>query len=467
MSELDQAKHVLDRRSFLKMMGSAGATAVVMSAAAPVPLGKVAAAPPDAPAAAAPPGMRAVYIHTEGPLGNLNFKAGDAIKWVPAAELDADAADLLATLPTDKLKEIYWRMFGNYRWETMIKDLNVEGEVAIGRGHLYIGEEAIANGVMAALREDDLIASTHRGHGHLIAKGGDLNLMTAEFFAKVTGANQGYGGSMHLTEVDKGILGMNGIVGAGWFIAAGAAYGIQVRGTDQVAVAFAGEGASNSVYFFSAVRNATMYSLPVIFVIENNFQNITVPAAHVSPTKCACDLVKGLGIPAVTVDGNDVAAVYAAAQEAVARARAGEGPSVIEGLTYRWYDHSGFAGATVGEDGAWGLPYRSDEEVKAWMARAPWVRYRAFLVDRGLATDGELDAIEADVQAAVDASVEFAKAGEYPSPEMGLENVYAEGAVAATQFIDAEVPADFAMNSAEFKRQLAFYESQGLEAQLS
>lgn len=474
MSEQVETKSMIDRRTFIKMMGSVGATTLFVSACAPLaptptttPSPQATAVPPAAqPAApAVPAGMKAVYLYAEGPMGNLNWQVGDALKWVPPEEIPAGkAADLLASLPKDKLKDIYSKMFANYRWETKIKDLNVAGKEALGSGHMYIGEEAVANGVMAALNPDDLIASTHRGHGHLIAKGGDLNMMMAEFFAKVTGANKGYGGSMHITEMDKGILGMNGIVGAGWFIAAGAAYAIKVKGTQQVAVAFAGEGASNSVYFFSAVRNAAMYTLPVIFVIENNMYNISVPAAAVTPTKYAADLVKGLGIPAVAVDGNDVAAVYAAAKDAVERARAGQGPSVIEGLTYRWYDHSGFAGAKLGVDAAFGLPYRSDDEVKTWMTRAPWIRFGNFLVKRGLATKDELTAIEKDVQAKVDASVEFAKAGAYPKPDAGLANVYAKGTVAPTQFIDGIVPPEFltkATDSDEFKRIVALYEATG------
>jgi pyruvate dehydrogenase E1 component alpha subunit len=404
--------------------------------------------------------MRAVYIHTEGPMGNLDWQYGDAEAWAPAdLALDAEAGDILAELGKEKLADMYWKMFANYRWETAIKDINLEGVEAIGRGHLYIGEEAIAVGVMACLENDDLIASTHRGHGHLIAKGGDLNAMMAEFFAKITGTNQGFGGSMHLTDMSKGILGMNGIVGAGWYMAAGAAYAQMVKGTNNVAVALAGEGASNNIWMFSAVRSAALYKCPAIFVIENNFQMIKVPSAAVgSPCKYSADQFVGLGIPVHVVDGNDVAQVYAVAKQAVERARAGEGPSVIEGLTYRWYDHSGFAGAEVGVDAAWGLPYRSDEEVRTWMARAPWLRYRDFLTTRGIMTDAEIDAVEADVQAAVDASVEFAKAGEYPPADWGLKYVYAEGSVAPRQFIDGIVPPEYEVSRAVFEASVAAYE---------
>jgi TPP-dependent pyruvate/acetoin dehydrogenase alpha subunit len=443
MSELERQNSTLDRREFLKIMGSAGATAVFVSACAPVELGQAPAAPAAAPATApeamaAPPGMKVIYVHAEGPGDNMDWQYGDAVKFLPPEEIPAgSAADLLASLPKEKLATIYQRMVSARKWETRMKDLFTGGQEGLyGAFHVYIGEEAIANGVMAALRDDDYIVSTHRGHGHLIAKGGDLNKMSGEIYFKETGANKGYGGSMHIVEVDKGILGMNGIVGASYYIAAGAAYGTKVRGTDQVAVAFAGDGAANSVYYFSAVRNATLYDLPVIFVIENNFQMINVPMATVTPTKQIADYTKGLGIPSVVVDGNDVAAVYAATQEAVTRARAGEGPSMIEAMTYRWYDHAGFGGAEPGVDAAWGLPYRTDEEVKQWMARDPIARYKAFLLDRGLLTESELANVDDEVQAAVDGSIEFARQSPSCHPEQGCAQVYAEGTVRATQFLE-------------------------------
>jgi TPP-dependent pyruvate/acetoin dehydrogenase alpha subunit len=321
-----------------------------------------------------------------------------------------------------------------------MKDLFVNGKDGLyGAFHPYVGEEAIANGVMTALNDDDFIVSTHRGHGHLIAKGGDLNKMSGEIFFKQTGANRGFGGSMHIVEVAKGILGMNGIVGASYYLAAGAALATVIRQGTQVAVAFAGDGAAQSPYFFSAVRASTNYKLPVIFVIENNFQFIQVPMATVVPTPNISDYVTGLGIPSITIDGNDVAAVHAATMDAAARARAGQGPSLIENLTYRWYDHAGFAGAKESVDAAFGLPYRSDDEVRQWMTRDPIKRYKDFLISRNLATEAELSQIEADNQARVDASVEFARSSPDPDPKAGLTNVYANSTVAATQFYAATV----------------------------
>jgi len=314
---------------------------------------------------------------------------------------------------------------------------------------------------MASLNDDDYIASTHRGHGHLAAKGADQNKMMAEFFAKTSGYNGGFGGSMHMTDMSKGILGMNGIVGAGWFIAAGGALGTLVKGGKQVSVAFAGDGATNSIFFFNAVRSAANFKLPAIFVIENNFYMISVPSAVTSPTKRLADYAKGLGVPCVWVDGNNIADVWAAGKAAVDLARKGGGPTVIEAQTFRWYDHSGFAGAKIGQDGALGLPYRSDDEVKQWITRAPWVRMAELLIRKKVATADELAAIEKKTQADTEAAVEFAKKGEYPKADAGLNFVWKQGLVAPRQFVDAVVPAAFkvrATDNDEFKRIVRLHE---------
>jgi TPP-dependent pyruvate/acetoin dehydrogenase alpha subunit len=297
-----------------------------------------------------------------------------------------------------------------------------------------VGEEAMAVGVIGALNEDDYIASTHRGHGHLIAKGGDLNKMSAEIFFKESGYNKGYGGSMHITDMSKGIMGMNGIVGASYYMVAGAALRAKVRGTQQVGVAFFGDGAAASPYYFSAIRSCANLNVPVIFVNENNFQYMSNPVANTAPTKYISEYTKGLDIPHYLVDGNDVTAVRAVTEDAVAHARAGNGPSMIEGITYRWYDHSGFAGGKVGQDGAFGIPYRTDDEVRAWISRDPITRFKRWLLEQGVATETELGEIDAATQAAVDASVEFARQGKVPDPESGVLNTHAAGAAAATQF---------------------------------
>jgi acetoin:2,6-dichlorophenolindophenol oxidoreductase subunit alpha len=435
MSEV-QTPTRIDRRAFLKIIGAAGATAAIVSVYPQTAFGQGPGFLPDS-------SSTSIALAATGPGGNPNYTPADDLKFVPPEKITpGKAADALAGLPKDKLLTTYQRMVSSRKWETKFKDLFVDGSDKLyGAFHIYVGEEAIANGVMTALNPDDYIVSTHRGHGHLAAKGGDLNKMAAEIFFKSTGYNKGYGGSMHMTDLSKSILGMNGIVGASWYIAAGAAYGALVRKSKQVAVAFGGDGAANSVYFFSAVRNAQNMKLPAIFVLENNFQQQGIAMATVTPTKTLADYTKGLGVPSVTVDGNDVAAVYATTKDAVDRARSGGGPTVIEALTFRWYDHAGTAGAKVGVDGAFGLPYRSDEAVRAWMARDPIVRFKTFLVERNLATADELTKVETDAQAAVDASIQFARSAPDPKVSDGLLNVYAKGAVAPTQFFGGVAPA--------------------------
>jgi TPP-dependent pyruvate/acetoin dehydrogenase alpha subunit len=434
-------KPINGRRGFMKALGTAGATAAFVATALPKTAQAAEASRPDLLAGLTGGKWdKTVTLSTEGPGGNPNWKPGDSMKFLPPAKIPLGlATQQLSQLPKDKLLKMYAQMQRIRRWETKFKDLFVGGEDGLyGSFHTYIGEEAIAVGVMGSLNDEDYIASTHRGHGHLIAKGGDLNKMSAEIFFKETGYNKGYGGSMHITDMSKGILGMNGIVGAGPYLASGAALASQVRGTKQVAVCFQGDGASNSPYFFSAVRSAVNYKLPVIFVIENNFQMIGVAMSTVTPTKYVSDYVKGLGLPTRAIDGNDIAAVHSVTAEAVARARAGEGPSVIEAITFRWMDHSGFAGAKVGIDGAAGLPYRSNEEIQAWMSRDPILRYKNLMLEMSLVSAGDLLAIDASTQKEVDDSITFARSGKSPDPATTALNVYASGKVAASQFFNRQ-----------------------------
>ena len=435
MSQQGATKGRIDRRALIRSLGSAGATAAWISAAGPRALGAAQLAKPSSDALG-----KTIALAAAGPGGNPNYVAEDDLKFLPPQEIPAgQPAHLFASLGKEKLLNTYQRMVRSRKWETTMKDLFLGGKDGLaGAFHMYIGQEAIACGVTAALADDDYIVSTHRGHGHLIAKGVELNKMSAEIFFKSTGANHGYSGSMHMLDTSKGVLGMNGIVGASFYIATGAAYSAVVRKTKQVAVAFAGDGAANSVYYFSAVRNATMYKLPAIFVIENNFQQQGVPMATVTPTRQISDYTKGLGIPSVTLDGNDAAAVYAATKAAVNRARSGGGPSVIDAITYRWYDHAGTAGAKIGVDGAFGLSYRSDEAVRQWMLRDPIARLKTFLLERKLVTETELTRIDVDAQAAVDGSIEFARNSPDPKAEDGLKNVYAGITVAPTQFFGGE-----------------------------
>jgi TPP-dependent pyruvate/acetoin dehydrogenase alpha subunit len=421
----------VDRRTLLKIMGSVGATASVASACGTLDRSV------SAQGLTGGKFDKNVALATAGPGGNPAWQPGDAAKFLPPEDIPTRgrASDVLAALPKEKLLLMYERMSASRKWETAMKDLFVGGKDGLyGAFHTYVGEEAVAVGAISPLNDDDYIASTHRGHGHLIAKGGDLNKMSAEIFFKEAGYNKGYGGSMHITDMSKGIMGMNGIVGASFYMAAGAALRGMVRGTKQVAVAFFGDGGAASPYYFSAIRSCANLKIPTVFVNENNFQYMGVPMALTVPTKYISEYTKGLDIPHFLVDGNDLTAVYAAAKEAVDWARAGKGPSMIEAMTYRWYDHAGFAGGKVGQDGAMGLPYRTDEEVRQWISRDPIPRYRKWLVAKGLATEAELADIDKKAGAAVEASIEFARKSPDPAPEAGVLNTFAKGAAEATQF---------------------------------
>ncbi len=331
-------------------------------------------------------------------------------------------------LSQEQLIGMYTDMLKIRLWESKIKDLILAGGFR-GVAHLYVGEEAIAVGVSAALRKDDYIASTHRGHGHLIAKGGDLGRMLAEITHKATGYCKGYGGSLHITDVGLGILGMNGIVGASHLFAAGAAYGIRVKGTDQVAVSFGGDGSIQGPFFTSAANSAAAWKLPWIGIIENNAFQIWVRATKVYGTVDLARRADGYGIEGRVVDGNDVLSVYNVARYAVEKARAGGGPTIIECKTYRWYDHYGAGGAKIGVDGAFGLGYRSDRELRDWMAKDPIRRVREFLLSEKVIGAERADEIVAEVKQAIDAAARFAEAQPVPKPEDGLLNVFAKGAV--------------------------------------
>lgn len=344
-------------------------------------------------------------------------------------------ANVLDQLSNEQMIDMYTKMLKSRWWEELLKDAWLEGKDDLyGYVHLSIGQEAVSMGAIAALNQDDFITSTHRGHAQLIGKGGDLNKMSAEIWFKSTGYNQGYGGSMHITDVSKGILGMNGIVGSSHIIAAGAAYGIKVRGTKQVSVAFGGDGSINNGWFFDGLRNSALYKLPTIFVIENNGWQVGNPTENTNPLRDLATVAKAFEVPGHVVDGQDVLAVYSAMKAAVDRARSGQGPTVIEAKTYRFYDHAQFAGAKVGQFGAFGLPYRSDKDVHSWIANDPIAKFRNTLVALGILTNEKADEIVDGVKSEVLASFEFARQSPNPDPEQGLRNVFAQGEVAASQF---------------------------------
>ena len=279
--------------------------------------------------------------------------------------------------------------------------------------HSYIGEEATAVGVCAVLRPDDYISSTHRGHGHIVAKGGDLRLFFAELYGKASGYCKGKGGSMHVADLDLGILGANGIVGGGIAIAAGAALAAQLRGTGQVAVSFMGDGATDIGVFHESLNLAALWDLPVVFVVENNGYADFIAQRDHQRIEQVSGRAAGYGMPGQTVDGNDVEQVLRAAGEAVDRARGGHGPTLLECVTYRWRGH--FEGDPQ--------PYRTQDEVAAWKERDPLVLAERRLSDRGELDGAQRDAIYDSVRARVADAVAFAEAAAMPEPLSALEDV--------------------------------------------
>jgi len=283
-----------------------------------------------------------------------------------------------------------------------------------GGVHLYIGQEASGVGVCSVLEDSDYITSTHRGHGHFLAKGGDIAAMFAELWGKRTGICKGMGGSMHVADVSKGILGANGIVGGGIAIAAGAALGIKTGKEDKVSVCLFGDGAANQGVLMESLNMSAVWKLPVIWVLENNgLSEFTITDKVTAGEQI--DRARAVGMPAVSVDGNDVIAVQEAMQEAVDRARAGEGPSFIETKTYRIRGHLEAEDAFLG-----GYSYRTQEEIDAWKApdKDPILRFATRLLAEGGASQADLDEIEERIAQQVDAAEKFAEESEDADPEL-------------------------------------------------
>jgi pyruvate dehydrogenase E1 component alpha subunit len=320
----------------------------------------------------------------------------------------------------EELIQMYTRMLTIRRFEEKLKGLVFGGEVP-GFVHAYAGEEAVAVGTCFALQDDDYITSTHRGHGHLIAKGADLKRMMAEIFGKATGYNKGKGGSMHIADFSIGILGANGIVGAGLPIATGAGLAAKLRQSAQVAVCFFGDGASNQGTFHESVNLASAWKLPVIYLCENNMYGEFTPAAEAVSVEDISDRAAGYNIPGVTVDGQDVLAVYEVVQEAVKRARQGDGPSLVECKTYRYEGHVIGEEAFIGDRG-----YRSTEEIEKWKSeRDPIALFKDRLFKQGVLTEDQASQIEEKVGKHLDEAVTFARESPMPALEEALEDVYA------------------------------------------
>ncbi|MGD9892788.1 MAG: thiamine pyrophosphate-dependent dehydrogenase E1 component subunit alpha [Dehalococcoidia bacterium] len=284
-----------------------------------------------------------------------------------------------------------------------------------GALHLYVGEEAVAVGVCANLNVDDFITSTHRGHGHLIAKGGDFKHMYAELFGKASGYCRGKGGSMHIADLDLGMLGANGIVGGGPPVAVGAAWTAARRGRGQVAVCFFGDGASNEGSFHEAANMAALWKLPLLFVCENNlWGEYTRQDRHQAITDVA-DRASGYGMPGIVVDGMDAIAVYEAASAAVARARRGDGPTMLECKTYRYYDHVGISETSQ---------YRAADEVSYWRGRDPITILEDRLIELHVLSSTDAEALRARIRGDIAQAIQFAEGSAAPDPRELLTDVY-------------------------------------------
>ncbi|MDW8403483.1 thiamine pyrophosphate-dependent dehydrogenase E1 component subunit alpha [Chloroflexus sp.] len=317
-------------------------------------------------------------------------------------------------LPPSLQRRALYLMYCIRAFEEMAEQLYMRGLVH-GTMHLSIGQEACAVGAVLALEPADYILSTHRGHGHCIAKGADLGRMMAEFMGRESGYCRGRGGSMHIADVESGNLGANGIVAGGLPIATGVGLSMKLQGRREVCLAFFGDGAANEGAFHEALNIAAIWQLPVIFFCENNAYAMSMAVREAFPVECISQRAAAYGMPGITIDGNDLAAVYDATATAVARARAGAGPTLIEALTYRWRGHSKSDRNL----------YRTQAEIEAWKQRDPISRWRDRLLANGIINETEAEALAAQAQSEVLAAVAFAEASPEPTPERLEDEVYA------------------------------------------
>lgn len=317
------------------------------------------------------------------------------------------------------LQQLFRKMVEIRKFEEKIGELFLAGELP-GFVHLYIGEEAIAVGVCANLTDRDYITSTHRGHGHCIAKGAQIEPMMAEIFGKATGYCKGKGGSMHIADFSVGMLGANGVVGGGYNLAVGAALAAKMQKTEQVAVCFFGDGASNRGTFHEGMNMAAAWKLPVVFVCENNQWASTTPYRTTTAIEDIAVRAAGYGMPSVIIDGNDVLAVHEAAKSAIERARRGEGPMLIEAKSYRIKGHY------VGDPEL----YRTKAEVQEQFdTRDPLKLFAKLVIEKKWLKQKDLDAIQLETAARVEAAVEQAKKDPYPADGELFTDMYVEGGV--------------------------------------
>jgi len=313
------------------------------------------------------------------------------------------------------LKGMYRRMLQIRQFEERLYYLFVQGIIP-GTIHLYLGQEAVAVGVCSNLRQNDVITSTHRAHGHTIAKGVNLNSLMAELFGKNTGCCKGKGGSMHVGDMQVGALPSIAIVGGGIPIAAGVGLSFKFQQTDQVVACFFGDGASNEGAFHEGINMAAIWDLPVVFVCENNLYGASTHVSRVMKIEDIARRADAYGIPGTVVDGNDVIAVYEAVKEAVKNARAGKGPTLVECKTYRRCGHSRGDGNL----------YRDKEEENEWFDKDPLSRMKSKLIDMGLLTDESAEKMKEEIEAEIDEAIKYAQESPFPKPEDTLQDVFYE-----------------------------------------
>ncbi|WP_144921219.1 thiamine pyrophosphate-dependent dehydrogenase E1 component subunit alpha [Halorubrum salsamenti] len=333
---------------------------------------------------------------------------------------------LISMKDSDGREEALRRMLLIREFDSTAGDLFADGDIP-GFVHLYIGEEAVAVGACAALDEEDFITSTHRGHGHCIAKGLDPRRMMAELLGKRDGYCNGKGGSMHIADVDANMLGANGIVGAGPPLAAGAALTCQYHDEDRVALAFLGDGAVAQGQIHEAINLAATWDLPAVFLVENNHFGEGTPVEEQHNVENLSETAESYNIPGFTVDGMDVTAVNEAVEEARKRAIAGDGPTFIEAETYRYRGH--FEGDPQ--------PYRTEEDVERWQQRDPIDAFTEQLIDRGELAESELDDLRAEVEAEIEEAVEFAREADEPTPEEAYDDMFGEPVPEIERFANA------------------------------
>ncbi|MBM4339323.1 MAG: thiamine pyrophosphate-dependent dehydrogenase E1 component subunit alpha [Deltaproteobacteria bacterium] len=320
----------------------------------------------------------------------------------------------MKSIGLEMLLSLYRKMVTIRQFETLAGEMFAAGKIP-GFIHLSIGQEASSVGVCSVLRPDDYITTTHRGHGHVIAKGGDLKRMFAELMGRKTGYCKGKGGSMHIADFSIGILGANGVVAGGFPIAVGAGLSIKLRKTDQVAVCFFGDGASNRGTFHEALNMAAIWNLPILFVCENNCYASTTRTSYACSITHIATRANGYNIPGLSVDGNDILAVRQAADEAIARARRGEGPALLENKTYRRRGH--FEGDPQ--------KYRTQEEVAEWERKNdPLFRFAALLRRRKILTSELENEIKEKVDCELKEAIKFAEESEFPKPEEALDDMF-------------------------------------------